>query len=483
VREISSRTILVRLFIPLLLIPILGLSARPHVADIAMRNAVRAVAFDSALGASQNIQIALQYYPWRADLMELAGQYAVQGGDFGTGIQLLQRASGYTQLSPASYVALGDGALMQQDVKLALQVWEIALRSGGDPYALYTRMANAHRSLGDHPAAIADLEQAAELQPNNGQIQYQLGLLIATQDPEDAIEHLLRAAELDPALASTINNMPRDLRTASLAENKAYALLSAGRDLASLEEWELAAEAFYQATRLQPDYAEPWAYLGEARQHLSEGQRSVPFDQDIYQDLQTALRLDPGSVSANTLMGLYWRRQDRDELALIYFHAAAALEPDNPAFELEIGNTLARLGQLSQAKEHYQRAVDLAPRDPLYWRALATFSINNQVEVREVGLPAARQAVVLGPEDVTSLDVMGQVFTLLNDSISAERFLQRALQEDPGYAPARLHLGFIYLIRGDTTQAREQISLAHSLAEPGTSTSVQASRLLQTYFP
>ena len=153
---------------------------------------MRAVAFDSALGASQNIQIALQYYPWRADLMELAGQYAIQGGDSGTGIKLLQRASGYTQLSPASYVALGDGALMQQDVKLALQVWEIALRSGGDPYAIYTRMANAHRSLGNYPAAIADLEQAAELQPNNGQIQYQLGLLIATQDPEDAIGHLLR---------------------------------------------------------------------------------------------------------------------------------------------------------------------------------------------------------------------------------------------------------------------------------------------------
>jgi tetratricopeptide (TPR) repeat protein len=483
VRGIFQTTILVRLFIPLLLIPILGLSPRPHAIDTAMKNAVRALAFDSALGASQNIQTALEYYMWRSDLMELAGQYAVQGGDSITGIKLLQHAAGYTQLSPASYVALGDGALMQKDPELALQVWELGLRSGGDPYAIYTRMARAHRSQGDYAAAIADLEQAAALRPNNAQIQYQLGLLIATQEPEDALTHLQRAGELDPSLASTTSSIQRNLRTANLAENKAYSLLSSGRTLASLEEWELAAEAFYQATQLQPDYAEPWAYLGEARQHLGGQQNLVQFDEEIYQDLQTALRLDPQSVSANTLMGLYWQRQDRNDMALVYFHGAAALEPNNPAFQLEIGNTLARLGQLGKAKGHYQRAVELAPRDPLYWRALASFSIDNQVEVREVGLPAARQAIILNPEDVTSLDVMGQVFTLLNDSISAERFLYRALQQDPGYAPARLHLGFIYLIGGNNTQAREQLSLAHSLAKPGTSTSVQASRLLQTYFP
>ena len=466
-----------------MIIPILGLSPRPHVVDTAMKNAVRALAFDSPLGASKSIQAALAYQEWRSDLMELAGQYAMQGGDSQTGIKLLQRAAGYTQLSPAGYLALGDGALMQNDPELALQAWEIALRSGGDPGPIYTRMASAHRFQGDYRAAIADLGGAAALQPNNAQIQYQLGLLIATQEPDEALDHLLRAAELDPSLASTTNAFQRNLRTASLAENKAYSLLASGRTLASMEEWELASEAFYNATRLQPDYAEPWAYLGEARQHLGEPAAGAQFDQDIFQDLERALRLDPQSAAANTLMGLYWQRQDRYDMALVYLHGAAALEPKNPAFQIEIGDTLARLGQLSKAESYYRRAVDLAPRDPRYWRALARFSVNNQVEVRQTGLPAARQAVILSPEDASSLDVMGQVFTLLNDPLSAERFLHRALQHHPGYAPARLHLGFIYLIQGNSARAKEQLSLAHSLAQPSSAISIQASRLLQTYFP
>ena len=75
---------------------------------------------------------------------------------------------------------------------------------------------------------------------------------------------------------------------------------------------------------------------------------------------------------------------------------------------------------------------------------------------------------------------MGQVLTLLGDTNSAERFLQRALQVDPDYPPAHLHLGIIYALNGETERAIQKFNMVISLA-PDSPAAEQAQRLLQTY--
>jgi tetratricopeptide (TPR) repeat protein len=244
--------------------------------------------------------------------------------------------------------------------------------------------------------------------------------------------------------------------------------------LASLDEWALAEEAFRRAVEANPGYAEAWAFLGEAQGHQ---------DKDSLPALEKALVLNPDSVSANTFLSLYWQRRERFDLALVYLYTAARLDPQNPALQTEIGNSLAALGELETALEHYQKAVELAPRDPQYWRSLANFSIRYEVDVRDTGLPAARQAVILDPEEPASLDAMGQILTLLGDPASAERFLTRALQADPGYAPARVHLGLVYILRGERDLARVQFDLARSLAPIDSAEAEHARRLLEIYFP
>jgi tetratricopeptide (TPR) repeat protein len=141
------------------------------------------------------------------------------------------------------------------------------------------------------------------------------------------------------------------------------------------------------------------------------------------------------------------------------------------------------MGDLNKSLTYYERATELAPKDPNQWRLLAIFSIKYELQVREIALPAARQAVLLNPKDPASLDVMAQVFTILDDPLSAQRFLVRSLQADPSYAPARLHLGFLHLMKGHNSDAYQQLSLAASLAPAGTPTEEQAKRLLQRFFP
>jgi tetratricopeptide (TPR) repeat protein len=77
---------------------------------------------------------------------------------------------------------------------------------------------------------------------------------------------------------------------------------------------------------------------------------------------------------------------------------------------------------------------------------------------------------------------MAQVMLLLKDYHSAERFSLSALQSDPGFSPAYLHLGTAYLYLGESDLARQWLGLAKTL-DPDSWVAAQAKRMLDYYFP
>jgi tetratricopeptide (TPR) repeat protein len=245
-----------------------------------------------------------------------------------------------------------------------------------------------------------------------------------------------------------------------------------------MNEWALAAEAFRRAAQTRPDYAEAWAYLGEARQQIPEAQN----DAEGLAELERALQLDPKSLSAHLFLSLYWQRQGELGQALDYLVKAAALYPDRPALQTEMGRVLALKGDLEAAGQAFQKASKLAPQDPLYYRVLAAFSLEHNYQLSETGLPAARRALLLSPNDPASLDTLGQVLLKLGDIAGAKRFFERALLQQADYAPALLHLALIYLDEGNREAAYEMLQKALALA-PGSITADQAQRLLDNYFP
>ncbi len=141
-----------------------------------------------------------------------------------------------------------------------------------------------------------------------------------------------------------------------------------------------------------------------------------------------------------------------------------------------------RAARWKTALSAYRAAVELEPRQADYWRLLAGFSAGYEYLLREVGLPAARRAAALDPDDPANLDMLGQVLLLLQDFANAERTFQRAVQADPGYAPGHVHLGLIYILRDERSRAREKWGLVLELA-PGTPAADQAQRLMENYFP
>jgi len=471
------RTIL-RVLLAVILVALLNLAPRPHALRQAMDQANQAIQQGDYATAFKQTALAAEQMPWRYDLPLLAARLAYQSGHFLQTIQMLEQPLLASHLAPADLQVLGDAYQQSGDNLMAAAIWQRVAELAPSP-EIYQRLAEYHQARQDYPAAIEDLRHMLQYSPADADLNYRIGLLYSTCDPEAALAYLAQAAELDPNLATGALELQRKIRTATLFDEPAYTFTSIGRVLAMLDEWELAEEAFHNATQLRPDYAEAWAFLGEARQHTMT---PTSGEYTGLAELQQAWRLDPNSVAVNLLMGLYWSRQDDPALAASYIQNSIAIEPDNPMLHAELGNALAQKGDLPAAEAAYRQAISLAPDDPLFYRLLAEFSLTNRIQLRQIALPEARTAVVLDPEDPRSLDLLGNVLLVLEDYQSAERFLLKALEVDPNYAPAHLHLGMILIQRNEMQRARQEFDLAKMLGSD-TWTIAQAQRFISYYYP
>jgi tetratricopeptide (TPR) repeat protein len=328
------------------------------------------------------------------------------------------------------------------------------------------------------------LEQAAELwqdileeDPANAEAHYRLGLLWSIINPEQAAEQLEQAASLDSTLADQGRRIRDTLRQVSFIEDPAYQLTVVGQALSSLEEWPLAQTALERAVKIDPAYAEAWAYLGEVRQQNGRD--------DGLEALQTAIKLNPESYAANLLMSIYWKRNHQPNRALPFLQTAKILDPSNPTLMEDLADTLVQAGMVEPGFDTIEALVTQEPDQPENWLMLARLSIENGLQVEQVGLPAARQAVLLDPENAAATTLLGRAYLLTEDPILAERFFLKAIQQDPQMAAPHLYLAIIYLNQENPQPAKPHLQDALSLAEAAGNQAIaeQAKDFLQRYFP
>ena len=215
--------------------------------------------------------------------------------------------------------------------------------------------------------------------------------------------------------------------------------------------------------------AEAWAWLAEANQQTAGN--------DALTLLNRSLQLDPASSTVHSLRGLYFQRTGNHRDALTEFQSAARLDVENPSLFVSLGDAYAMTGDLIRGLQAYQYAVDLAPDDITYRILLASFCAENNVNLGDIGIPAAQKAVQMEPKNSFALDVLGWSYSLAGRQSEAERMLVLAVEHDPQNASAHFHLGVVYLQTGDMTAAREHLTRARELG------SLEADAALRQYFP
>jgi tetratricopeptide (TPR) repeat protein len=151
-------------------------------------------------------------------------------------------------------------------------------------------------------------------------------------------------------------------------------------------------------------------------------------------------------------------------------------------WRVELGNLHAQQGDLVQAMAEFRTAIDLEPKSPQIWRALASFCLMYEVELEKTGLPAAREAMALDDQDARAYDLAGAILVALEQPDEGKKLLLQALNLDENLADAHLHLGSLYLQQLLMDQAEKELNQAWEL-DPKGSTGKLALRLLKRYFP
>jgi len=423
------------------------------------------------LAEGQALEALAEISPADSGYWQQAGEVYFSAGKYEEALAALQKAVATGKMSSSGLKLLGDTWLALGNATEAVQKWEQAALMGDQ--ASFASLAEFYRGQKDWENYATWLQKWMNADPDRGIAYLEYGYLQAALGNETALEDLSIAKQKIPEKAGEVSEVENALLAGSLSAYIGFARVYVGRALGTLDYWDFAEIAFSRAVEVDPDYAEAWAFLSEAKFQQSGGGES---------EILKALALNPESVIARALYAMRLRRDGNPEEALPFLLAVAAAEPRQVIWRLEIAATLAELGKVPESLAELQAAVKIEPQNVAVWRQLTRFCIQHNLELRTVGLPAAREVLRLAPEDAESLDLMGLTFFLLEDSTSAERFLLRAVQADETFADSYLHLGQLYLNQQRNPEAYPYLKQAERLAEPGSEVHQLVNRLLERYF-
>lgn len=419
--------------------------------------------------AAQSYAHAAKLLFWKRGLWEQAGINAAKAGEYSTAIDYF---AGMTDLSTegwkwlcASHYQLGDFSAVTSSCLEPAKVKDSA--------DLYRLVAYAYRGQKNWASERSALENLTRLDEQDDYAAFRLGLLLSLYAPDKAVAELTRASSLNPELDSAVQSLRAALAVSSTERDPAQRMIVMGRTYGLLQDWDLALTAFDWAIGFDEKNGEAWAWLGEAKQELG---------QDGSVELDKAVSLDHTSASIRALRALYWSRQNRYQQMLAEYLLAAEYEPDNPRWQVGVGDAYAKTGDLVSALAAYQHATDLAPQESDYWRLLAIFCAENDVRVEEIGLPAAKQAVQISPNDPQALDALGFSYLSSGRYANAEESLKQAIDLASNYFPAHLHLALTYLAQGNRTAAYNSLIFVRDSDTSGEYSEV-AKKLLAKYFP
>ena len=397
----------------------------------------------------------LSQQPWQTDQWRGLAKLQIASSDEQGLIESYQFIQENNGLTVDEELRLAEAYLQTNQKDPALQILEKISDQNLTPEE-YAKIVTLQQENYDWHAAYQTLLNWYKTDHQNAFMLYHLGLSQMIFDPVHAADTLLQAVTNDTNYSTRVRVFQSNLDNIIHQENITYRLVLTGRLLSQQGEWSYACAAFEYATQLDPDYAEGWALLGNALKFINK---------DGFYALEKAQKLDPDSKIANEMLAIYWREHDEAARSLLILNKLAKNEPSEPFWRYEIGNTLVYQGDLYGALDAFVNATELAPDDSFYWLSLAQFTIDYKISMDTVGLNAARQSLVLEPENSQAFDVLGVIYMNLGNFTNAERFLLQALDKQPFSSMVHLHLGQLYLKTGNSKDAFDQFQKSFDLAQ------------------
>ncbi len=163
--------------------------------------------------------------------------------------------------------------------------------------------------------------------------------------------------------------------------------------------------------------------------------------------LTQAVRLDPESAQAQSLLGLAYALRLKPGIAIQHIDKAIALDPDNGTYHMHLGKAYMLLTDYDRAKGAYTRAIELGLK-----RAKPFYDLG-VISEREGQLQEARtfyeKAIEMVPEMAAPCNLrLGIIAEKRGDPARAIHLLAAALEADPDLTAAHYRIAQLYLKTG-----------------------------------
>ncbi|MFW6068126.1 MAG: tetratricopeptide repeat protein [Chloroflexota bacterium] len=267
---------------------------------------------------------------------------------------------------------------------------------------------------GEHESAVEAYERAIELDSSN--INYYMRLielLITIDRPEDALQR----AEQAMVISSEQAGVWVALSSAHLAN--AYRLRETGDPAGAELEFQETINAAAQATELDPNLADGYAYMAEALVALGPER----FDEAL-DNASLAVDLEPNSAVTRQAMALVFEMRGLYDNAIQEYLAAL----DNDPSRTDIRTNLAYLYFFTDRRQ----------------QAILTL----------------QEVIEMDPNNADAYDGLAYFYFVLGQYPRAEENAFQAVQLDPDMTRARAHLGAAYFQQSKYDTAIEELSIA-----------------------
>ncbi|HEX2174241.1 MAG TPA: tetratricopeptide repeat protein [Dehalococcoidia bacterium] len=362
---------------------------------------------------------------------------------------------------PAALLEAGDLAQLRGDGAQAKAQWEAAAAAAPANPAPISRLAGQAVRERDLKGAQARLEQLVRLTPADSPTRFQLALVAALSDRDQARQHL---STLDAGAPEFVrqraNAFATALDQADRAADSAEADLVLGQAYLDANEIGLAETALDRALRANPALDAARSRLAYALTQTGDATRAREL-------AEATVASTPDDPMAWEALGLAQRSAGDLAGAKETFEAAQQRFPSDPLFAAELGNTLVGLGDGLGAEPWYNRAVELAPTEPAFLVLKAKFYLDRAWQV-DRGLQAAWRAEELRPADAEIKDLVGWGHYLKHDRQTAVDKLTEAIRIEPTLAIAHYHLAIVLESAGELALARVEYQSARDLARDKT---------------
>jgi tetratricopeptide (TPR) repeat protein len=372
-----------------------------------------------------------------------------------------------------AYNTLGALYAQADRVACAISAFQAALQLDGENWQAHYNLGLALLRKGNRPRAEQEFRAAIQWKPDSAAAHFALATLLQDEQRPGAEQEFKKVIEIDPAHTEAQNSLGmlytrqgKDAEAAALFRqairndpNFAGAHVNLGLTLARQEAFVQAEKEFRAALQIEPNNVEAYRALGML-------QAKTGRVGDAVESFRNVVNLLPKSSEAHLNLGIALVDAYDRTAGFQEFVAALRLDPNSAGAHYNLGRFFFESSKYDQARSELETALRLQPdfAGACYFLALTERQVDNTQRATDL----FQKVVALQPDNADAQYLLGRSLERAGETSQAIAHWKMALQADPNLSEALYSLARImkkisdpeaqhYQDRFDELQQKQQI--------------------------